>query len=354
MSTTQDTTLDRAAVGRVDQSDQVTDILALPEHVRDALWMAESADIAPGDTAGGLVVAGMGGSGLGGLLARAMLGDRAVRPILLTRDYGLPAWTTPDTTVLCASYSGNTEEVLACFESAGHLGAPRVVATSGGKLAKLARAEGVPVIPVAGGLRSRAAIGYMIVAALEVAAACGAAPRLASELDVAAEHLEELVDAWGPDGPQDGRAKTLARALHGTIPVIYGSGTTGPAAYRWKTQINANAKTPAFSHELPELDHHELQGWEGAQGLGPFSAIFLDDADCHPRMAGRTELTRQIVEPHVASTHVVSSVGETSAERVLSLILLGDLVSLYIAVLRGEDPGPTSSIDQLKGELAAG
>ena len=55
----------------------------------------------------------MGGSGVGGALARAMLGDHASRPILASRDYGLPAWTTPDTTVLCASYSGNTEETLA-------------------------------------------------------------------------------------------------------------------------------------------------------------------------------------------------------------------------------------------------
>lgn len=353
MSTTHEQALDRDAVAKVDSSDQITDVLALPEHLRDALWKAESAGLERGDSPGGLIVAGMGGSGVAGLLARAMLGDRAVRPILLSRDYGLPAWTTPDTTVLCASYSGNTEEVLACYEAAGHLGAQRVVATNGGKLAQLARREGVPVIPVAGGLRSRAAVGYMIVAALEVAAQCAAGPRLASELDVAAESLEQLVVEWGPDGPEDGRAKALARALHGTVPVIAGTGATGPVAYRWKTQFNANAKIPAFSHELPELDHNELQGWEGARAFGAFSGVFLDDADCHPRMSGRIELTRQLVEPHAAGTHVVSSVGRTSVERVLGLVLLGDLVSIYLAVLRGEDPGPLGSVDQLKGELAA-
>ena len=123
------------------------------------------------DTPGGLIVAGMGGSAIGGDLARAALGDHASRPILSARGYGLPAWTTPDTTVLCASYSGNTEETLACFEAAGALGAQRVVVTTGGKLAELARADGVPVIPVAGGFQPRAAVAYMTVAALEVAAA---------------------------------------------------------------------------------------------------------------------------------------------------------------------------------------
>ena len=65
----------------------------------------------------------MGGSAIGGALARAALGDRASRPIALARDYALPAWTTPDTTVLCSSYSGDTEETLAVYEAAGALGA---------------------------------------------------------------------------------------------------------------------------------------------------------------------------------------------------------------------------------------
>ena len=147
MSTIDGVTLDREAIARVDASDQPTDILAIPEHLRDALWKVESADLAPWDSPGGLVVAGMGGSAIGGSLARAILGDRASRPLLSAREYGLPPWTTPDTTVLCASYSGDTEETLACFEAAGVIGARRVVATSGGKLAELARADGVPVIP---------------------------------------------------------------------------------------------------------------------------------------------------------------------------------------------------------------
>src|SRR5581483_3248172 len=102
--------LDRDTIAMVDPSRQLDDILALPDHLRDALWRVESANLRPEDTPGGLIVAGMGGSAVGGALARAVLGDRASRPITLARDYALPAWTTPDTTVLCASYSGDTEE----------------------------------------------------------------------------------------------------------------------------------------------------------------------------------------------------------------------------------------------------
>ena len=118
--------------------------------------------------------------------------------------------------------------------------------TTGGRLAEMARADGVPVIPLPGGFQPRAAVAYMIVAALEVAALCGAGPRLTSEIDVAASHTEQLVAEWGPDAPEDSLAKELARGLLGTTPVIAGAGLTTPIAYRWKTQINENAKQPAL------------------------------------------------------------------------------------------------------------
>jgi glucose/mannose-6-phosphate isomerase len=346
-------TLNRATIGEIDLSDQLTDVLALPEHLRDAQWKVESANLGRWESPAGLVVAGMGGSAVGGALARAILGDHASRPIIAARSYGLPAWTTPDTTVLCSSYSGNTEETLACYEAAGALGAKRVVVTTGGQLADAARRDGVPVIPAAGGFQPRAAVGYATVAALEVAAACGSGPRMGSEIDVAAEHLEALVEEWGPDAPEDSLAKSIARRLHGTIPLIAGAGLTTAIAYRWKTQINENAKVHAFAHELPEIDHNELVGWGGVEGLGPFVQVFLDDSDTHPRTKTRIDLTATLIGDAAQDIVRVESRGRTSAERVFSLVLLGDLVSLYLAVLRGVDPGPVDVLERLKAELSA-
>jgi glucose/mannose-6-phosphate isomerase len=345
--------LSRAAIARVDSSGQLGDVLALPEHLRDALWRTESAIMQDWDTTAGLVVAGMGGSAIGGALARAALGDHASRPIFVTRAYGLPSWTTPETMVLCASYSGETEETLACYESAGALGAKRTVVSTGGRLAEMARADGVPVIPVPGGFQPRAAVAYMMVAALEVAALCGAGPRMTSEIDVAASHLEQLVAEWGPDAPEDSLAKEVARGLHGTTPVIAGAGLTTPIAYRWKTQINENAKQPSFWHELPELDHNEIAGWEGARDVGRFSAVFLDDSDAHPRVKERMELTERLIAGSASASFRLETRGETAVERVASLVLLGDLVSIYLAALRGVDPGPVKVIEELKATLAA-
>jgi glucose/mannose-6-phosphate isomerase len=344
--------LTREAIERIDASRMLDDVLAMPEQLRDALWRVEAASLEAHDSPGGLVIAGMGGSGIGGALARAALGDRCSRPIVLSRDYGLPPWTTPDTTVLCTSYSGNTEETLAAYEAAGALGARRIVATTGGKLADAARADGVPVIPLPGAFQPRVAVAYLLVVALEVAGLCGVAPRVHLEIDVAAAHAEQLAAEWGPDGPEDGLAKSLARGLHGTIPQIAGSGVTAPIAYRWKTQINENVKQPAFSHELPELDHNEIVGWNGAGELGRFSAVFLADSDLHPRIGQRIELTRGLIAAHAAATYRVESRGEHQTERLISLVLLGDLVSIYMAVLRGVDPSPIDVMDRLKGELA--
>ena len=352
MSQTAD--LSREAIGAVDATKQLEDILGMPEQLRDALWRAESANLEAHESPGGLIVAGMGGSGIGGGLARAVLGDRASRAIVLARGYALPPWATPDTTVLCVSYSGNTEEVLALYDAAGALGARRIVSTTGGSLAEVARADGIPVVPLPGGFQPRAAVAYSIVVALEVAAVCGAGERLHAEIDVAAAHAEHLVAEWGPDGAHDCLPKTLARGIAGTVPLLAGSGLTAPIAYRWKTQINENSKVPAFANELPELDHNEIAGWEGCEDVGPFSAVFLDDSDLHPRIRQRIELTRGWISSRGVGTYRVESIGQTRTERLVSLVLLGDLVSLYLAVLRGVDPGSIDAIEQLKDALAGG
>jgi len=346
--------LSKAEVAAVDASGQLDDILGLPDQLRDALWRVESARLEPHDAPGGLVVAGMGGSAIGGALARAALGDRASRPIVIARGYALPAWTTPDATVLCVSYSGDTEETLAIYEAAGALGARRIVATTGGELARAARADGTTVIPLPGGFQPRAAVAYQLVIALEVAGLCGAGERLHAEIDVAAAHAEVLAARWSPDADDGCLPKQLARGLHGTVPLIAGAGLTAPIAYRWKTQINENVKAPSFAGELPELDHNEIAGWEGAAELGNFSAVFLDDSDLHPRIRQRIELTRALIANRGAPTYRVDSVGESRIERLLSLVLLGDLVSLYLAVLRGVDPSPVGPIEHLKEALASG
>ena len=345
-------------VAQLDKSNQTGDVLAMPSQLEDALWRVETSGIAQReelrkeDAQAPLLVCGMGGSAVGGDLAAGVMGGRLTRPLITVRGYELPSWATPDTVVLCASYSGNTEETLACYEAARTLQAPRVVVTTGGRLAEAARADGTAVIGIPAGLQPRAAVAYMLVTVLEVAAFAGVAPRVRTEIDAGASALTELVAKWSPDQDEGNLAKELAASVLNTCVCVYGAGPTAAVAYRWKTQINENAKQHAFSAVLPEADHNEIVGWERAAAIGRCFALFLEDADQHPRIRRRIELTSQLISPGAAGTQTVSSIGNSPLERLLSLILLGDLTSIYLAVLSGTDPSPVPVIERLKQELA--
>ena len=343
--------LDSDSIEAVDPGGMLGDVLAQPLQLGDALWRAQSAGIRPDDRHGGLVVCGMGGSAIGGDLANAALGDRATRPITVVRGYGIESWTTPDSLVLCASYSGETEETLACFEAAGAAGAQRVVLTTGGTLAQLARDASVPVIGVPAGMQPRAAVIYMTIGALECAALCGAAPALHAEIDTATALLERLVEEWGPGAPEDSLAKSLARTLDGTIPVIHGAASTVAPARRWVTQINENAGSPASWAELPEANHNLVCGWERGTRLAPLSGVFLCDPDQHPRVKRHMDLAAEEIERVGAAAIKVQTQGESRLERVLSAVLLGDLASVYMAVLAGMDPSETPALTRFKQQL---
>ncbi len=330
----------------------MAEVVDLGTHLRDALWRVESAGAAATDAPGGLIIAGMGGSAVGGRLARAALGPRLTRPLAVCDDYMLPGWAGPQTLVLCSSYSGGTEETLSCYDDAVERGAPRIVATTGGELAERARRDRVPVIPIPGGFQPRAAVGYSLVSALEAAVLAGAAPSLAGEIEAAASLVESLAAEWGPDGPEDGEAKAIARALHGTVPVIGGAELAAAVAYRWKCQINENSALPAFSSALPEAGHNEIVGWVAARQMARFGVVLLEDPGANRRNRLRTELTAELSEVGAEVVVHVSARGETRLERLASLVLLGDLVSIYLAVLRGEDPVAVAAIDFLKAELA--
>jgi glucose/mannose-6-phosphate isomerase len=274
-----------------------------------------------------------------------------VRPLALAMGYDIPSWIGEETLVLCSSYSGSTEETVATYDAARAAGAPRIAATTGGPLAERAREDGVPVVPLPGGFQPRAAVGYSLVIALEAAALCGAAPSLREEVGAAAALAGELAREWGPEGAEDGDAKRLARALHGAIPVITGAGLTASVAYRWKTQINENAKLPAFFSKLPEQNHNEIVGWAGADQR--LAAVFLEDPQGDERAARRIEVTAELAAEGASVVERVTARGESRLERLVSLVLLGDLVSLYLAVLRGVDPVHIGAIDTLKERLAA-
>jgi len=330
-------------IGAVDSGDQLDAALSLPDFLRDALWRVSSADIEPLE-ATGLVICGMGGSAIGGDLAAAALGSRLCKPLDVVRGYAVPAWTPPDRAIFCSSYSGKTEETLGCYAAAEAVGAQRIVATTGGTIGEYARRDGVPVIGMPSGLQPRAAVGYTFAIAAEVAALTGVGPGIRTEIDSSAAHLEANKESLLA------KAAEVAEQLHGSVPLLYGCGLTAPIAYRWKCQVNENAKLPAFDHALPEMDHNEIVGWAGG-GEGAFSAVFLEDQDQHPRERQRVELTSELIADRAHAVIRIETEGETRTERLLWSVMLGDLISLELAAREGVDPTPVDVIENLKDRL---
>ena len=330
-------------LGAVDSGAQLDAALSLPDFLRDAIWRSGSAGIEPIE-ASGLIVCGMGGSAIGGDLAAAALGSRLGKPLDVVRGYGVPAWTPPDRAILCSSYSGNTEETIACYAAAEAVGAQRIVATTGGAIGDAARSDGVPVIGMPAGLQPRAAVGYTFAIAAEVAALVGAGPAIRTEIDSSASHLESARESLLA------LAADVAGRIHGSVPLLYGCGLTTPVAYRWKCQVNENAKLPAFGHSIPELDHNEIVGWAGAEA-GAFSAVLLEDKDQHPRERRRFDLTAELIADRARDVVRIETEGETRTERLLWAVMLGDLVSLELAAREAVDPTPVDLIEDLKDRL---
>ena len=349
-------------VAAIDRGDMFAEVATLPQQLRDGYDTARERlagaffgtfPAIPPAEPDGLAVCGMGGSAIGADLVLACLSGLSV-PAAVVRGYALPAWVGPETLVVVVSYSGETEEALACAAQARSRGCIPVCVASGGRLAAYAEAEGLPLVLVPGGGQPRAAVGLLSMAVLATLEAAGLCHEHAGDVTAAAAQLEQDDAILGPDSGGDGNpAKTLARRLEKRLVVAYGAGPTGPVGRRWKGQINENAKAPAFFNELPELDHNELMGWTSLPHVTSSTvAVFLHDDSGEERLSRRVELTARDYEALGVSTELVAARGACALARLFSLVQLGDYVSCYLAVLYGVDPTPVDAIQAFKASLA--
>jgi glucose/mannose-6-phosphate isomerase len=302
-----------------------------------------------------VLISGMGGSAAGGDLLAAVSRDRLTVPVMVCREYALPAFVGSRSLVISVSYSGTTEETLSAFQNALEQKAVVAAVTAGGKLGELARNHGCPLVTLPAGLMPRTALGYLFFPLLGILEAAGLSPVSATEKDEALALLLRMAADLAPERPAHANeAKRLALTLSGgCLPVVYGGEVTASAAYRWNSDLEENAKLLALHGVLPEADHNEIVGWS-AREARRFHAVFLRDREERPAVARRFEATRTLIGRSAAGVTEVWSRGEGRLCRLLSLIYLGAWVSYYLALLRGVDPWPVPVIDRLKRRLARG
>jgi len=290
-----------------------------------------------------LAVIGMGGSAIGGDLLRDILYNQSDVPIYTCRDYHLPAWVSPSSLVIAVSYSGNTEEALVAFSEAFKRGCKLVAITSGGTLGQLCAELKVPVVKIPKGYPPRAALPYLFIPMCVIAERAGLTEGLIDQAGKAAKILKSILASIQKE------AKRIAKRLVGTIPIVYGFGIFKSVAYRLKTQFNENSKVPSFANWFPALNHDEIVGWEGeGELLEKFSVILIRSKDEPLEIKRRIELTREIALYRASEVLEIWSRGEAPLEQVISVLLLGEIASVYLALLRRVDPLMVRTIDTVK------
>jgi glucose/mannose-6-phosphate isomerase len=344
-------------IKKIDQSGMYDVIYNFPAQFEDGLKRVEDVYLNKWGRmqVRSIIVAGLGGSAIGGDLVRSYLAEKIDIPFLVCRNYSLPELVRPSSLVFVSSYSGNTEETLSAFEDARQRGAKIICMTSDGKVSEIASRENIPCVYLPKGYQPRAALGYSFVPVLAMLDKLGLVQDEVNNIIEAKKFLEENRNKYKVEvAATKNPAKILAAKLHKKLPIIYAANDHfDTVSTRWKGQICENAKMLAFNNVFPEFNHNELVGWKVLSGYrDDLIVVILKDREDHPRIQKRMAIVKGIIEKLQVEVIEVESSGENLLSRMFSLIQLGDFTSFYLSILNEEDPSPVKVIDFLKNELA--
>ncbi len=372
-----------------DEEDMLGAVHGLPDQLADAWARYRDLRLPPEfSTPRSVVIAGMGGSAIGGDIAAAGLADALPAPVVVVRDYRLPSWVGPDSLFIASSFSGNTEETLAAWAEAGRRGADRVALTTGGALAERARASEAPVVRLIPGGAPRAAFGQSLAGVLAVLSAAGLAGGIGGRLALATTAMRALATADALEDPEaeaatetnahhrsesDNRADTGATAvppLHAPLPTelarwlrdqlvqIITPEALSSVGRRWKAQLNENAKQSAVWDCLPELNHNSVVGYGRPTAIADIArTVFLTGPSTHPRIVRRMGLTAELLDQAAWAHATIAAPEDVAAGGLLAealwLVQYGDLLSVHLARAHAVDPTPIPSLIALKARLAS-
>jgi glucose/mannose-6-phosphate isomerase len=338
-----------------DSEDMLAATAGLPEQLETSAAAAHGVpDLPSADSLGAIVVLGVGGSAVAGEILRAIGADQLRMPVVLVGDYVLPAFVGPSTLVFAVSFSGQTEETLAATEAALTRQARLIVVTGGGRLAELAASNGAPVFPTPERIpQPRAGVAATAAPLLVACERLGLLHGISAGIESAVSQLGKRRDSLADGG---GLALEIAQRLDRTIPLVQGAeGIGAVAARRWKTQVNENAKAPAFFSTQPEWCHNEICGFgqNGDVTRQVMTIVALRSSYENSRIEQRFGLVDELVGEAVASTIEVRADGSGPLAQLFDLIMIGDFVSLHLAAREGIDPGPVPVLVEVKRRLSA-
>ena len=381
---------DPARLAAGDPQDMLRAVASGAAQVREAAALAAEAGVrrlVDEDRPRSVVVCGMGGSAIAGDIFAAAGGAACPVPVLSHRGYGLPVWVGAADLVVAVSCSGHTEETLSALaEAVRRRCRLLVVGGQGSPLEDLGRRGGGVFVPVTQGRQPRASVWALAVPLLVAGDALGLLQAPPESLDLVAVRLETVAAQCRPDADSvTNPAKTLASALTGTLPVVWGSSPlAAAAAYRFACQLNENAHYPAVHGALPEAAHNQIVSFDGPYGGGspgrggtpagssdvdlfrdraddddddpastPLHLVLLRDGDEHPQTALRARVCVELARQRGIEVSQLLAEGGSPVERIASLVGLTDWASVYLALLEGTDPTPVDAITALKQRISA-
>jgi glucose/mannose-6-phosphate isomerase len=337
----------------LDSQNMIQHINDLPDQLAGAWKLGLNFSLPEFDNFNQVVIAGMGGSAIGGDLVAAYARLFSQVPITVVRGYNLPDW--PNTLVICSSHSGNTEETLSIFDQAIEAGLPTMAISTGGRLAEKAIQTGTPLWTFEDDFQPRAAVGFSFGLLLAALTRLGLFPveKTASEILNTVQAMKTQMKDLQPEVTSPSNpGKRLAGQFVNRWVTIFGAGFLEPVARRWKTQINEIAKAQASFEVIPEANHNTLQGSYNPENNTTHSLkFFITSKLNHPRNQIREEYTRKAFMLEAFPTDFYRAKGGNVMEAMWTALHMGDYIAYYLAIAYQVDPTPVPMLADLKAYL---
>lgn len=345
---------DPSAFTEIDRSGMLSHIAGLPAQLQTAWDLGREQPLPAWNEIERVVVVGMGGSAIGADLVAAYSASTCQVPLIVHRNYGLPAWAEgPGTLVIASSHSGNTEETLDAFNTAVARSCLTLALATGGELARACQASGSLLWRFEHKGQPRAAVGFSAGLLLAALTRLGLIPDPEKELRDAVQAMAAQAETLSASVPAAGNpAKRMAGQLYGRWVTVVGADLLEPVARRWKTQINEVSKAWASFEALPEADHNTLAGSANPEeAVSHTMVLFLRASSCHPRNRLRTDLTKKTLMLEGLNTDFIDAAGDTPLAHQWTTLHFGDYTAYYLAMAYGVDPTAIPAIEILKSEL---
>jgi len=337
---------------QLDTQNMLGEIDSLPDQLQSAWDLGQTMPMPDAQKIERAVISGMGGSAIGADLLAAAVSSNCLVPIMVHRDYGLPAFARgKETLFVASSHSGNTEETLDALEAALGNHCTTVAICTGGELARRAREKDIPTWIFNHKGQPRAAVGFSFGLSLALFARLKLIPDPSKELAGAVAAMKAAQGRLRADIPTvRNPAKRYAGQLMGRWVTVFGAGLLTPVARRMKTQMNEVAKAAANFEFLPEADHNTLAGTlHPEEVLMPHTMnLFLRAPSDHPRNRKRLDLTKEAFMLEGLNTDFLDARGDSPLAHMWTMILFGDYMAYYLAMGYGVNPTPIQALIDFK------